>query len=292
MSVVRVNKNKDYTVMSNYHFKDKNMSLKAKGLLSLMLSLPEKWDYSIEGLIKLNKDNETSVKSALKELKVLNYLKVSKLTPDKTESGRIEYIYDIYEEPYEKQEGKKQEVEFLPLEFLQVENQGQLNTNILNTNNKNISNEFDIYIINNFKQNLQCECISKTTKERCLRRSSYNINGINYCNQHSRGLIPDLLVEKQNHNLEKEIKYFNNLELNNLFIEFLEVRKKIKAVNSERAIKALINKLNKYEDSIKIQMIEKSIINSWKDVFEIPGTKPIESTAKKLPVFNDIDNDE
>ena len=232
MSVVRVNKNKDYTVMSNYHFKDKNMSLKAKGLLSLMLSLPEKWDYSIEGLIKLNKDNETSVKSALKELKVLKYLKVSKLTPDKTESGRIEYIYDIYEEPYEKQEGKKQEVEFLPLEFLQVENQGQLNTNILNTNISNTNNKY------------------------------------------------------------KGIKYFDNLELNNLFIEFLEVRKKVKAVNSERAIKALINKLNKYEDSIKIQMIEKSIINSWKDVFEIPGTKPIESTTKKLPVFNDIDNDE
>lgn len=92
--------------------------------------------------------------------------------------------------------------------------------------------------------------------------------------------------------LSKENEYFTNLEVNKVFIEFLEMRDKIKAVNSERAIKALINKLNKYEDSIKIQMIEKSIINSWKDVFEIPGTKPIESTAKKLPVFNDIDNDE
>lgn len=48
--VVRINKTKDYTVMSNSHFKEKGMSLKSKGLLSLMLSLPENWDYSISGL--------------------------------------------------------------------------------------------------------------------------------------------------------------------------------------------------------------------------------------------------
>lgn len=54
MSVVRVHKNANFTVMSNYHFKEKNMSLKAKGLLSLMLSLPDDWDYSIAGLVTRN----------------------------------------------------------------------------------------------------------------------------------------------------------------------------------------------------------------------------------------------
>ena len=53
MSVIRVEKTKNYTVMSNYHFKEKNMSLKAKGLLSLMLSLPDNWDYSIAGLVAI-----------------------------------------------------------------------------------------------------------------------------------------------------------------------------------------------------------------------------------------------
>lgn len=56
MSVFRVEKNKNYTVISNYHLRDKNLSLKAKGLLSYMLSLPDNWDYSLEGLVKVNKE--------------------------------------------------------------------------------------------------------------------------------------------------------------------------------------------------------------------------------------------
>ena len=64
-------------------------------------------------------------------------------------------------------------------------------------------------------------------------------------------------------------KYFDNDEINELFKDFLDLRKKIKAVNSDRAINNLINKLNKYDDDIKKQMINNSITNSWKDVYEI-----------------------
>lgn len=127
MAVLRVNKTKDYTVMSNEHLRNKNLSLKAKGLLSVMLSLPEKWDYSVAGLVAISKENETAVKSTLAELRDEGYLIVTKLMPNETKSGRIEYVYDIYETP--KQEGKKQGVENLGLEILGVENQGQLNTN-------------------------------------------------------------------------------------------------------------------------------------------------------------------
>ena len=67
----------------------------------------------------------------------------------------------------------------------------------------------------------------------------------------------------------KKEKFFENEEVNNIFYEFLDVRKKIKAVNSERAIKTLINKLNRYDDETKIKMIERSIVNSWKDVYEL-----------------------
>ena len=71
----------------------------------------------------------------------------------------------------------------------------------------------------------------------------------------------------------EENKYFSNDNLESIFKEFLEVRKKLKAVNSDRAIKTLINKLNKYDDATKYQMIENSIVNSWKDVYELKQQK-------------------
>ena len=139
MSVIRVEKNKNYTTMSNYHFKEKEMSLKAKGLLSQMLSLPDNWDYKIAGLVSINKENESAIKSALDELRQFGYLKIVKKLPNKTKTGRIEYEYIVYENP--KQEGKKQGVENLGVEFQGVENQVQLNINILNTKNKILNNK-------------------------------------------------------------------------------------------------------------------------------------------------------
>lgn len=139
MAVFRINKNKNYTVMSNHHLKEKNMSLKAKGLLSQMFSLPDKWDYSIAGLVAINKEEETSIKNTLKELKEFGYLKITKLMPNETKSGRIEYVYDIYEFS-QKQEVEKQGVDFLGVEFLDVENKGQLNTKELNT--KKLNNKY------------------------------------------------------------------------------------------------------------------------------------------------------
>lgn len=133
---LNVHKNKNYTIMSNYHLKETTMSLKAKGLLSVILSLPPGWDYSIAGLVAISKENETAIKSALRELKQFGYLRITKHMPNETESGRIEYSYDIYEEPSEAlieefQSTEKQGVENQPLE-----NQGQLNTNNQITKNK------------------------------------------------------------------------------------------------------------------------------------------------------------
>ena len=134
--IFRVEKNTNYTTMSNYHLRDKRISLKAKGLLSWMLSNTDNWDYSIQGIVANCKENETAIVSALDELKTYGYLQITKLTPDKTESGRFEYIYNIYEKP--KQEIEKQGVEILPLEFqplevLRVENQVQISNNKRNT---------------------------------------------------------------------------------------------------------------------------------------------------------------
>ena len=72
--VFRVERNKNFTVMSNHHFKNKDLSLKAKGPLFLMLSLPEDWNYNIRGLASLSRDGIDSVRSAIKELELYRYV--------------------------------------------------------------------------------------------------------------------------------------------------------------------------------------------------------------------------
>ena len=158
LAVIRVEKTSNYTVMSNYHFKEKKMSLKAKGLLSLMLSLPDNWNYSIAGLVAICKENETAIKSTLKELQEFGYVRIEKIMPDKAKSGRIEYVYNIFEEP--KQEGKKQGVENLPLEIQRVENQVQLNTKQSNTNKTNTKEK---------KKNNTKKDFSKLVIDTCLK---------------------------------------------------------------------------------------------------------------------------
>lgn len=130
MPVFRVHKTRDFTVMSNSHLRDKDLTLKAKGLLSVILSLPDDWKYSIAGLASICKEGTSAVKSALQELTDAGYVTVTKMYPNQTDSGRIEYVYDIHERP---QAPRKQGVENLPLENLPVENQAQLNTEEVST---------------------------------------------------------------------------------------------------------------------------------------------------------------
>lgn len=76
-----------------------------------------------------------------------------------------------------------------------------------------------------------------------------------------------------NNNINTKERYFDNEELNEIFIEFLQLRKKLKAVNSDRAVNLLLNKLNEYDDETKYKMIEQSIVNSWKGIFELKNFK-------------------
>lgn len=97
MSLFRIHKTKDFTIMSNTHFKERGMSLKAKGLLSLMLSLPDDWNYNIKGLCALSKDGKDSVMSALAELEQFGYLSRTREIDSK---GRFSGVrYDIFETP-------------------------------------------------------------------------------------------------------------------------------------------------------------------------------------------------
>ena len=96
MSVIRIHKTNNFTVMSNFHFKEKKMSLKAKGLLSLMLSLPENWNYSVSGLVRLSKDGKDNVMSALQELEKFGYLTRQQQFNAKGQFSGIEYNMGAY----------------------------------------------------------------------------------------------------------------------------------------------------------------------------------------------------
>ena len=101
MSVFRIERNKNYTVMSNYHLRDTTISLKSKGLLSMMLSLPDEWNYTTRGLAKICKEGVDAIGGALRELEKAGYI-VRRVV--RNERGRIcDMEYTIYEQPHIRQ---------------------------------------------------------------------------------------------------------------------------------------------------------------------------------------------
>ena len=111
MAVYRVQRTRDYTVMSNYHLKDKGLTLKSKGLLSMILSLPEEWNYTTRGLASICKEGVDAIGSALKELETAGYIVRRQL---RGANGRItdtEYI--IYEQTQPKKDDLNEIVELL-----------------------------------------------------------------------------------------------------------------------------------------------------------------------------------
>ena len=99
MAVFRIEKTRDYTVMSNHHLRDMSLSLKAKGLLSLMLSLPENWDYTMKGLARICKDGIDSISGGIRELEEHGYLIRERVRGANGQLGSIEYT--ILEQPKE-----------------------------------------------------------------------------------------------------------------------------------------------------------------------------------------------
>lgn len=97
MAIFRINKTKDYSTMGNFHFRNPKMSWKAKGILSQMLSLPDDWEYSEEGLASLSSDGLASLKSGLKELERFGHLV---RVQERNEQGIFTDVrYDIFEKP-------------------------------------------------------------------------------------------------------------------------------------------------------------------------------------------------
>lgn len=133
MSVFKIEKNQNYTVMSNHHLRDRNLSYKAKGLLSFMLSLPDDWDYSLVGLCSISKESRDGIRSILKELQEHHYVEIEKVRGYK---GYFEYNYLIYEVPHFislENEQSNPDMENPHLDTPNVETTTQININIINT---------------------------------------------------------------------------------------------------------------------------------------------------------------
>ena len=97
MAVFRIEKTRDYTVMSNHHLKDRTLTLKSKGLLSMMLSLPDEWNYTTRGLAAICREGVDSIGAALKELEAHGYIRRTQLRDEKGKITDTEYV--IYEMP-------------------------------------------------------------------------------------------------------------------------------------------------------------------------------------------------
>lgn len=101
MAVFRVERTHNYTVMSNYHLRDKSLSLKAKGLLSQMLSLPEDWDYTLAGLARINAEGKDAIRAAVVELEKAGYVQRRQTTDKAGKFGANEYIIREYPASHE-----------------------------------------------------------------------------------------------------------------------------------------------------------------------------------------------
>lgn len=253
MAVFRVHKNENYTVLSNYHFKEKGMSLKAKGLLSLMLSLPENWDFSAAGLVTLSKDGKDSVNAALKELEKFGYLR---RTQAYDESGKFGgYNYEIFEKPSDvilagvrdktspKAENPTTDKPFAEnpsTEKPTTENPPQLSKKELNTK----------------KSNTEISSTEEKERKKASTPSSYD------------AIINDRIF---------------NEEVKTTLYEFIKMRKLIKKPLTDFALTKLINKLEKMtlDPQAQIAILENSILNNWQDIYEPKAEQPRQQKQQK-----------
>lgn len=150
MAVFRIEKNHNYTVMSNHHLKNRELSLKAKGLLSQMLSLPDDWDYTLAGLAKINREKVDAIRTAIWELEKFGYITRTQTREANGRMSKTEYI--IYEAPQVTSPMLENPTTDKPIlenptsvkpstEKSASENPTQLNTNLSNKKelNKNLS---------------------------------------------------------------------------------------------------------------------------------------------------------
>jgi hypothetical protein len=234
-TIFRVEKNQNFVVMSNHHLRNKEMSLKSKGLLSLILSLPPSWNYSLAGLCAICKESQTAMRSALKELETHKYLLRKR---KKNALGHFEYEYIVYEVPY-------------------TENQ---HADKGHTQNEHTENRTQISKEKKNKDKSNKDVINKDIYKGILREQVEDVD----------------LIE--------------------LYEDYIEMRKNINAPLNEKGLELLIdrcNRLSKNNARVQKVMLEAALINSWKNVF-LPKEEEVAGIHKEatneLKSFYGLDN--
>lgn len=254
MAVIRVQKTDNYTVMSNHHLRNKDMSLKAKGLMSLMLSLPPKWDYSIGGLVAICKESHTSIRSALKELEQNQYLIRERKNNEK---GYFTYEYILYEVPSPhagKQHTDSVYVEKQHTEKVDADTNTQINKEIVN------------------KEELKKEELKKEKTTTTKPKSKIKTNRISSFDEVINSLV-------------------SNNDLRELYKDFIEAREAMEAPITRQGLKVLIDRCEKLSNhNIRIQkmLLETALVNGWKNVFlpsETHKTEAKQETMNELREF-------
>ena len=120
MAVLRVKKTKNFTVMSNHHLKNKELSLRSKGLLSVILSLPDNWHFTIRGLAAISKEGVDAIRSSICELESAGYVKRRRLISRSGKVSKIEYTF--YEVPMQKECDTENNVEEKPMSVTPISN--------------------------------------------------------------------------------------------------------------------------------------------------------------------------
>lgn len=202
MAIIRIKKTKDYTVMSNHHLRNKELSLKAKGLLSVILSLPDDWDYTVKGLAYICKEGTDSIRGALKELEHEGYIERSRVRNEKGQLTTAEYI--IREQPEnnsissEKEPIQDEPVLPAPISENPVQaNTAQLNTNISNTKKLN-TDESNTYPIQSREQQTERIGMDKMSayKQLVKKNIEYDILKVKLKNNNSMlDEIIDIITE-------------------------------------------------------------------------------------------------
>lgn len=213
-------KDQNYTVMSNYHLRDKNLSLKAKGLLSQLLSYSSDWNLTINGLCSVLKEQEKAVKSTIKELETHNYLTRNRLQDNK---GRFYYKYIIHEKP------KYPYPQNPPMDNPLVEKEGLINTNKEDKidkelytskidNNSLIENNILLkYLIKN--KFINKDDLELYKYDQLLREvlSEYNYNDIARINAYIvRAFISHKGKDENDNNIINKFGYYKESLLNNI----------------------------------------------------------------------------
>lgn len=292
MPTFRVEKSKDYTVMSNYHLRDTSLSLTAKGLLSQMLSLPENWDYTLAGLAQINREGKSAIRSAVKELENAGYVRRRRVKDNNGKFSGNEYI--IHESPVlpspssdfptmekptlENPSLENPSLENPALEKPSLENRTELNKDICLKENKKEKSPVDPdeqpdapSRDDNSGDHLGSpEPKPKRTKAEPLSDEDLSDRFIQFITENA---TPDW---------DRDVKNALFFALGGFYAP--RDKKKQEPSRSPAAITALTNKLlrdSKKNPAVMIDMLERATISGWKSVFPPGGQLKSPPPAKR-----------